>query len=96
VASGAHKTATGVADRRHAEAVSMYSTKFDYKRNEDLMNYKTEIGKIASDFAAESAADFANYNAGFGQGEQDGGTGGGARSKSTYYNNNTPFMGYMN
>jgi len=97
VASQADRQATMTADRRQAEAVSMYQTKYEYKRNEDLMNYKTEISTIAADFAAESAASVANYNAGFGQGSGTAdGTGGSpnARSKSTYYGNN-PNMGYF-
>lgn len=95
VASQADRQATMTADKRQAEAVSMYRTKYEYKRNEDLMNYKTEIGKIAADFAAESAADMMNYNAGFGQeGGQITTNSSGARSKSTYYGNN-PNIGYF-
>jgi hypothetical protein len=94
VSAGASKEATNIADRRHSENVADYRIKFDYRRDEDLLNYKTEIGKIASDFAAESAANLANYNAGItdGSGAQNTGD---ARSKSTYYNDKTPNMGYF-
>jgi hypothetical protein len=97
VAAGADRQATSTADRRHSEALSMYRTKYDYRRDDQLRNYQAEVSQIAADFASESAASMANYNAGF---DQSGGTGGnsGARSKSTYYGNNgsQPFMGYMN
>lgn len=98
VASQADRQATMTADKRHAEAVSMYRTKYDYKRDEDLMNFKGEISTIATNFAAESAASIANYNAGFDQNtggqttmERDRAS---ARSKSTYYGNN-PNIGYF-
>jgi hypothetical protein len=96
VAAQGDRQATMTADKRQAEAVSMYRTKYEYKRSEDLMNYKSEINTIAADFAAESAASMMNYNAGFSQEGGAGGTSGtsGARSKSTYYGNN-PNIGYF-
>jgi hypothetical protein len=98
VASGADRQATKTADKRHSEALSMYRTKYDYRRDEDLMNFKTEVTKIANDFAMTSSVDMMNYQAGFGQGGGEQTTmqrdRSNARSKSTYYGNN-PNMGYF-
>jgi hypothetical protein len=96
VAGQAHQTATQRSDRKHAEALQAYQTKYDYQNEADLMNFKSEISTIAANFASAEATNLMNYQAGFPQtGQQTTMEKDRAAAFNPTKQNGTPFMGYM-
>ena len=90
VSAQAGKEATSISDRRHAEDLQTYRTKYDYRRDDQLRNYQAEVSRIAADFAAQSQAAQTNWAAGMDTATTGGATAGGGR-----IGGDVPFMGYM-
>jgi hypothetical protein len=65
VASGASRSARGIAKDKRKEQLHVYDTKHQIKSNNYLVNYQNEINTIAADFASQQAAQVANFNSGY-------------------------------